>query len=125
MKLVMLESPYRSLSLTEQAENIRYARAAMHDSLQRGEAPFASHLLYTQEGILDDNKEEERSWGIRAGYEWGMVVDTVIFYTDRGWSPGMLAAFDHYNESGPNIELRSLGGEAVPPPAIIPSKEST
>src|SRR5690606_3550939 len=42
-RLVILESPYAgNIDL-----NIDYARAAVRDSLSRGESPIASHLLYT------------------------------------------------------------------------------
>lgn len=127
MKLVMIESPFANPSLTEHVENILYARKAMHDALKRGEAPLASHLLYPQEGILDESKADERQWGINAGYAWGDVAEAIIFYTDRGWSRGMIAAYNYYSTypHRREIELRSLHGEAVPPPVIIPSKEST
>ncbi len=48
MKLVILESPYAG----HVDANVAYARMAMHDSLLRGEAPIASHLLYTQPDVL-------------------------------------------------------------------------
>ena len=50
MKLVILESPFAG----DVKRNTAYARAALRDSLLRGEAPIASHLLYTQDGVLDD-----------------------------------------------------------------------
>ena len=55
MELVVLESPFAG----NVEMNIHYARACMADCLARGEAPFASHLLYTQPGILDDDIPEE------------------------------------------------------------------
>lgn len=63
MKLVILESPFAG----DVKRNILYARMCVRDSLGRGEAPIASHLLYTQSGILNDNLPEERQWGIDAG----------------------------------------------------------
>ena len=56
MKRVILESPYSG----DINRNIQYARMCVRDSLMRGEAPIASHLLYTQEEILNDNIPEER-----------------------------------------------------------------
>lgn len=50
MKRVILESPYAG----DVERNLTYARECVRDSLSRGEAPIASHLLYTQEGILKD-----------------------------------------------------------------------
>jgi hypothetical protein len=46
MITVLLESPYAG----DVDGNLHYARAAMRDCLHLGEAPFASHLLYTQPG---------------------------------------------------------------------------
>lgn len=83
--LVILESPFAG----DVTANLAYARAAMRDSLLRGEAPIASHLLYTQPGVLDDNLPHERELGIAAGLA---VADRAVFYVDRGWSGGMLAA---------------------------------
>ena len=41
MKLVIIESTFAG----DRLRNIAYARAAMKDWLDRGEAPLASHLL--------------------------------------------------------------------------------
>ena len=90
MKRVIIESPYAG----DIDRNTLYARRAMKDSISRGEAPLASHLLYTQPGILDENKPEERKLGIECGYEWMKQADLVAFYTDYGFSPGMNKALD-------------------------------
>ena len=50
MRRLMLKSPYAG----DIATNVDYARACLRDCLQRGEAPLASHLLYTQPDVLDD-----------------------------------------------------------------------
>jgi len=84
-RLVDLESPFAG----DVEENLAYARACMADSLKRGEFPLASHLLYTQEGILDDDIPEERTLGINAGKEWAQWADTTVVYCDKGISSGM------------------------------------
>lgn len=71
MKRVILESPYAG----DVERNVKYARACVRDSLGRNEAPIASHLLYTQEGILKDDIPEERQWGIDAGLAWKSVAE--------------------------------------------------
>ncbi len=63
--LVILESPFAG----DVEKNLEYARKCMRDCFMRGEFPFASHLLYTQDGILDDDLLEERKLGISAGDE--------------------------------------------------------
>lgn len=88
MRRVIIESPYGG-SAEEVAINTRYARAAMRDCLLRGETPYASHMLYTQPGVLNDNVEEERKLGIDAGFEWRACADATVIYIDRGMSRGM------------------------------------
>lgn len=85
MKLVVLETPYAG----DTEANLAYARKCMADCFKRGEAPFASHLLYTQPGILDDSIPEERVLGIEAGLLWGSMAEKTVVYTDLGISGGM------------------------------------
>ena len=111
MKLCVVESPYAG----EVEKNLEYARACMKDCLQRGEAPYASHLLYTQPGVLDDLVPEQRKLGIEAGFAWRYQAKLVVFYVDLGWSNGMKAALERLEEensktlSPVEIRFRSLG----------------
>lgn len=114
---VVIESPFGGPTPEAQEENLRYLRACMRDCLDRGEAPYASHGLYTQPGVLDDWDPQEREKGILAGFEWRSVAQATIVYADRGITKGMRAGirkatelqsngtFDHY------VEYRFLGGE--------------
>jgi hypothetical protein len=106
MKLVIVESPYAG----DVARNMRYLRACLADCLQRGEAPFASHGLYTQPGILDDTKSEERALGIAAGFAWRHVAALTVFYVDLGWSNGMRLGAAHVADHFLKSEERRLGG---------------
>ena len=90
MRRVIIESPYAG----DIEKNLTYLRRCLRDSLSRGEAPFASHGLYTQVGVLNDNDPEERKKGIEAGYAWWPGAATIVFYTDLGWSSGMIKARD-------------------------------
>ena len=110
MRRVIVESPYASPLPAEVEGNIEYARACVRDSLSRGEAPIASHLLYTQEGILDDKVPEERRQGIEAGLAWRHAADATVVYVDRGISEGMQRGIDDAKEHGRPIEIRTLGG---------------
>jgi hypothetical protein len=101
---VILESPYAG----DVEANVAYARAAMVDCLIRGEAPFASHLLYTQPGVLDDDDPNERALGIDAGLAWGAVAEATVVYTDRGVSSGMQLGIDRAAAEGRPVEFRSL-----------------
>jgi len=104
MRRVIIESPFAG----DVERNVMYARAAMRDCLLHGEAPIASHLLYTQDGVLDDNDPEDRALGIEAGLIWAQVADAAVFYVDYGWSPGMLAAKERHLGAGVPIEERSI-----------------
>ena len=103
-KLVIIESPYAG----DVEKNIKYARLCMRDSFMRGEYPFASHLLFTQDGILDDNINEERMLGINAGLEWGKNAFKTVVYTDYGISKGMQYGIDDAIKNNRQIEYRSL-----------------
>lgn len=104
MRLVILESPYAG----DIAANIEYARAAVRDSLSRGEAPIASHLLYTQPGILRDEVAAERRWGIDAGLAWRSVAEATVVYVDRGMPRGMEYGIAAAKAAGRPVEIRSL-----------------
>jgi hypothetical protein len=108
MKRVILESPYAG----EIERNVSYARACVRDCLQRGEAPIASHLLYTQPGVLNDNVPGERELGISAGLAWRSVADVVVFYVDYGWSSGMSDAFAIVEKEELLFEIRRINGAA-------------
>lgn len=105
MRLVLIESPYAG----DVAYNLAYGRACVADCLARGEAAFASHLLYTQEGVLDDSDPAERKLGMRAGFAFGSKCDATVVYIDLGQSPGMLAGVRDAQMNGRPIEYRRLG----------------
>lgn len=111
---VIIESPYAG----DIEANVAYARACMKDSLNRGEAPIASHLLYTQPGILRDDVPAERAQGIAAGWAWRECASLSAFYTDRGWSGGMRAAYASALKEGRPYALRSLNGEVKHPDSL-------
>lgn len=111
MRRVILESPYAAkgaLGFIRRWLNRRYARACVRDALSRGEAPIASHLLYTQPGILRDHVDSERQWGIDAGLAWRVVAEASVVYIDRGISTGMRYGIDQAKAAGVAVEYRSL-----------------
>jgi hypothetical protein len=108
MKLVILESPFAPTNGKTLDENIAYARACVRHSLSLGEAPIASHLLYTQEGILDDFIPEERAWGIEAGLAWKQVANGSVVYVDFGVSKGMEYGIQAAIAAGLSVEYRRI-----------------
>lgn len=103
--LVIIESPFAG----DIKANKKYARACMADAIERGEAPFASHLLYTQPGVLRDRNPEERLLGIQLGFAWGTHAHMIAFYVDLGWSSGMRAAREYWDAyTDIPTEIRSI-----------------
>ena len=101
---VIIESPYKGFDMQD---NINYARRCMLHSLQKGEAPFLSHLLYTQ--VLDDDIPEERKMGLTLAQVWYDAADLCAVYTDRGISIGMEEGINHALSLGLTVEERSIG----------------
>lgn len=106
MRRVIIESPYAS----DVQRHLKYLRACMRDCLvNRGESPFASHALYTQPQVLDDEVAEERKLGITAGFEWRRSADLTVFYVDCGWSSGMHAGYEDCIQKCLPFTIRLLG----------------
>ncbi len=104
MKLVVVESPFAG----NVPLNLAYARRCVRDCLLRGEAPIASHILYTQEGILDDTIPEERALGIAAGLAWALHAKETALYVDLGISRGMSQGIVHAMVNERIVAIRSL-----------------
>lgn len=118
-KRVTIESPYACPSCSTKKKpcscgrvekHLAYLRAAMRDCFDRGEIPFASHALYTQPGVLDDDNPDERKLGIEGGFSWASHCHHVAFYCDMGWSRGMRLAKEHWHAKGKRVHERYLGG---------------
>ena len=105
MSKVIIESPYAG----DVEKNVEYARRCMRDSLMRGEAPYASHLLYTQKGILDDDNPDERRLGIDSGLMWGVHADKTVVYDDYGITEGMRYGINEAKRVGRVIQYRQIG----------------
>jgi hypothetical protein len=105
MTPVILESPYAG----DVERNERYAAACVRDCLRRNEAAFASHLYFTQPGLLDDGKPEERALGIRAGFAIASLFARSVIYTDLGISPGMRDGIADAAHARRHVEYRELG----------------
>lgn len=115
MRTVSIESPLAG----DVRLHMLYARAAVHNALERGEAPFASHLLYTQ--VLDDETAEERALGIRAGLAVSARCDVTAVYMDLGISEGMRAGIREATRAGRPVVHRSIAAWSKAGPVDVPS----
>ena len=105
--LVIVESPWAG----DEVAHLKYARAALADSLKRGEAPIASHVLFCAGGVLHDTDPVHRKLGIAAGHAWMRVCQRVVVYADLGISSGMKAGMRVARRLQVPVETRYLGGE--------------
>ena len=101
---VIVESPYAG----EVTRNEQYLRRCLRDCLMRGEAPLASHGLYTLPGVLDDQVHAERELGIHAGFAWRRLALRTVVYEDYGISAGMRLGIEHAQLLRHPIEYRRL-----------------
>lgn len=107
MQLVVIESPLAG----DFEKNIKYARLCALDCLQKGEAPYASHLFFTQ--MLNDENIEQRNLGINAGFLWAEKAVKRIVYTDFGISYGMSKGIKRGAEIGQSLEYRKLPADLM------------
>ena len=107
MLRVIIESPFKGDTEEQIQRNIGYLHRCLRDSLDRHEAPFASHAIYTQ--VLDDNKPAERRQGINAGFAWGRVGEIVAVYLDFGVTHGMMEGIERAKENEIYVSYRTIG----------------
>jgi hypothetical protein len=110
MNKVIVESPFRG----DKISNKEYLIGCMTDCFNRGEAPFASHYLYTE--VLDDDQAVQRELGMAAGFAWMQVADYVAVYCDLGISSGMKEGIKHARQFGLEVKYRSLESGDIPDP---------
>lgn len=109
IKRVIVESPYAGDVKTNES----YLNDCLKDCLERGEAPFASHGLYTRKNVLDDTKPEERRKGIDAGFAWRNAADFTVIYVDHGVTNGMIEGARDCLKKDHTFLCRSLYGANV------------
>jgi hypothetical protein len=115
MRRVVIESPFKAGDFHYMFKEVHlaYLRRCLKDCFDRGEAPFASHGLYTQPGVLDDSIPAEREKGIEAGLIWAQLSEATIVYTDYGVTDGMDRGIHRASTEGRIIEYRSIGKNPV------------
>lgn len=102
MRLIVVESAFASNDRYTQEENVTFARAVCRYITLQGDAPFASHLFYTQPGILDDSLLGEREHGIAAGLAWAEHADAIwiCLRPEEEPSRGVRGAIQYYTYAG-------------------------
>ena len=106
MKLVAIESPFAASDKEMVQQHWEYLKECLLDSINRGEAPFASHAIYPL--VLNDGLPSQRSLGIAMGHQWLKKSDLVAVYCDLGISTGMNAALRVASACNIPVELRLI-----------------
>lgn len=104
-RAVIVETPF----MGDVPKNVMYARACCRDCIvNHNEAPFLSHIIYTQRGILNDNNPPERNLGIEVGLYFGQFMKASVVYTNLGISGGMQRGMERAEKEGREIVVRKL-----------------
>lgn len=106
---VVVESRFAGETPKDLLINKKFTLACMRDCIKRGEAPYASHVIYAHSYIVDDFIAQERALGIYAGFLWGNFASKTVVYTDLGISSGMKEGIIHAHNMNRPIEYRELG----------------
>ena len=112
----VIESPFSAPDIDGLVRNVQYSMLAVRDSLNRDEAPYASHLFYTQ--MLDDNNQDERQLGMDAGLTICHHAEQTAVYTDYGISRGMEYGIETAKAADRVVIERKLFPEATSPEEV-------
>lgn len=98
---VVIESPFAHPNADVARNYRRYLRLWTRIAFASGKVPYASHGHFPQ--FLADESPDERAIGMAAGLDIGQHLlnspgAEVWFGIDFGLSPGMTAAFNHWQD---------------------------
>ena len=115
LRVTVYESPFAASTFDQFARHVAYIRLLTRLGAQvHGEAAIASHMIWTQPGVLRDDDPEERALGIDCGLAVALLACNGhvghVYWTDLGWSGGMLRSAESMRERGLPINERSLVG---------------
>ena len=119
MKKVVIECPFKGDTLKEFKQNAEYTAMCLKDSLERGEAPIAMKWMYS--GVLNEANQEHLLMITKAQMIWATSATKVVIYDDLGVPPYMQAVIDICQETGTQVEHRSLGITRDDLTGVIPS----
>ena len=111
IRLVCVESPYKATNEHSIEQHRSYLQQCLADCVKRQESPYASHMMLTD--VLDDDDPVERAFGIKAGWEWGIMAEAIVVYGDLGISEGMKRSIEYYESFNIPIERRTIDFKIV------------
>jgi hypothetical protein len=112
---VTIESPYKgdNPNWADVEFNLAFLRACMRWVFDSDYIPWAGHGLYTQEGVLDDKKKEERKKGINGHISVAHKLcedgdGVIVVMTNLGVSEGMLQGAQKNRAAGCKVFYKEL-----------------
>lgn len=109
-KNVILVTPFMAEDPSLAEKMKRYAARATRDSVNKNEAPLASHLFYYS--VLSEKDPIERDIGLQSQLSWLKVADIVAVYVDFSITPAMKVAIENAKRLQKKIEFRTIGSVA-------------
>lgn len=109
-RTALLVTPFMAEDPSKAARMVRYALRATRDSLNKGEAPLASHLFFSE--VLNIRNPIERDIGLQSQLNWMKACDVVVVYLDFGITPAMQVAINNAILRHRKIEYRTIGAVA-------------
>jgi hypothetical protein len=109
-KNVILITPFMAEDPSIAEKMKRYAARATRDSINKHEAPLASHLFFYS--VLNEKDPIERDIGLQSQLSWLRVADIIAVYVDFSITPGMKVAINNAKLLQKKIEFRTIGAVA-------------
>ena len=107
---VILVTPFMAEDPALAEKMKRYAKRATRDSLNKNEAPLASHLFYYT--VLNEKDPIERDIGLQSQLSWLRAADLIAFYVDFSVTPAMKVMLENAKRLQKRIEFRTIGAVA-------------
>lgn len=106
--IILLESPYLHEHPIDGEEYSIYLSRCLRDSLKRGEAPIATHAMYTRPGVLNLSIGEA-TLATLASDDLAELIPITVAYTDYGITEKMDLGLDRAGRWKHTIEYREIG----------------
>lgn len=106
----LLVTPFMAEDPSNASKMNRYAVRATKDSLNKNEAPLASHLFFSE--VLNVKNPIERDIGLQSQLMWMRGAKVVVVYMDFGVTPAMQTVINAATQLSKRIEYRTIGATA-------------
>lgn len=109
LKMVVLETRFVSKDIKTMIMYRKFTLACIRGCLKRGEALYASHMMFAETNTLDEFSAEELTLGMVAGFLWSNQATKTVVYTDLGIGKGIAKGIETAKLNSKEIEYKTLG----------------